>query len=118
MNKSRRNSTARKIYVLLLAFLTVFSSLGGSLGPLGVRTVYAESNVITTAEEFADMEPGGDYELGADITITAPYAEEFSGTFDGKGHTVTLNGSANGVFRQIGNGGCISNLAAAGTVSG
>lgn len=46
---------------------------------------------IGTAEAFAAMEPGGNYQLTADITVTAPYAEDFSGTFDGNGHTVTLN---------------------------
>ena len=40
---------------------------------------------IGTAEEFAAMEPSGNYQLTADITVTAPYANDFadfSGTFD------------------------------------
>ena len=45
---------------------------------------------VSSAEEFAKMNPNGSYTLAADITITAPYAEDFSGTFDGAGHTVTL----------------------------
>ena len=45
---------------------------------------------IGTAEAFAAMEPGGNYQLTADIIVTAPYASDFSGTFDGNGHTVTL----------------------------
>lgn len=45
---------------------------------------------VSSAEEFAKMKPNGSYTLAADITITAPYAEDFSGTFDGAGHTVTL----------------------------
>ena len=56
---------------------------------------------IKTAEEFAAMEPDGEYYLDADITlgatwnggkeITATYAENvaFSGIIDGKGHTIT-----------------------------
>lgn len=45
---------------------------------------------IGTAEAFAAMKPGGNYQLTADITVTAPYAKDFTGTFDGNGHTVTL----------------------------
>ena len=36
------------------------------------------------------MQPDGTYRLTADITVTKPYANEFTGTFDGNGHTVTL----------------------------
>ena len=66
---------------------------------------------IGTAEAFAAMEPGGNYQLTADITVTAPYANEFtdfSGTFDGNGHTVTLNITANtnyvGLFSKLAGG--------------
>lgn len=51
---------------------------------------------IGTAEAFAAMEPDGNYQLTADITVTAPYGNDitgftgFTGTFDGNGHTVTL----------------------------
>lgn len=45
---------------------------------------------VSSAADFAAMEPDGSYTLAADITITAPYTEAFSGTFDGAGHTVTL----------------------------
>lgn len=80
---------------------------------------------IGTAEAFAAMEPGGNYQLTADITVTAPYANDFadfSGTFDGNGHTVTLNitsGSANtGLFKKLVGGATVKNVTTAGTVSG
>ena len=60
---------------------------------------------ITSAEEFATMPASGDYILKADIIITAPYGNNFSGTFDGDGHTVTLDikGTANyvGMFKNL-----------------
>lgn len=44
---------------------------------------------VVSAEDFAAMDPEGYYVLEADITISATYAEDFIGTFDGNGHTVT-----------------------------
>lgn len=79
---------------------------------------------IGTAEEFAAMEPGGNYQLTADITVTAPYANEFtdfSGTFDGNGHTVTLNITAStpnvGLFSKLAGGAVVRNVITAGSVT-
>ena len=44
---------------------------------------------VKSAEDFAAMKPYGYYVLEADITISSTYAEDFIGTFDGNGHTVT-----------------------------
>lgn len=81
---------------------------------------------IGTAEEFAAMEPSGNYQLTADITVTAPYANDFadfSGTFDGNGHTVTLAleneaGECQALFSKIAASGKVQNLGIAGTVTG
>lgn len=79
---------------------------------------------IGTAEEFAAMEPGGNYQLTADITVTAPYANEFtdfSGTFDGNGHTVTLDITAStayvGLFSKLAGGAVVRNVITAGSVT-
>lgn len=76
---------------------------------------------IGTAEAFAAMEPDGNYQLTADIIVTAPYASDFSGTFDGNGHTVTLDiegNSANvGLFRKLGGGATVKNVTVAGQVT-
>lgn len=79
---------------------------------------------IGTAEEFAAMEPGGNYQLTADITVTAPYANEFtdfSGTFDGNGHTVTLDITAStayvGLFSKLAGGAVVKNVITAGSVT-
>lgn len=78
---------------------------------------------IGTAEAFAAMKPGGNYQLTADITVTAPYAKDFTGTFDGNGHTVTLAleneaGECQALFSKIAASGKVQNLGIAGTVTG
>lgn len=77
---------------------------------------------IGTAEAFAAMEPGGNYQLTADITVTAPYAKDyFSGTFDGNGHTVTLDITAStanvGLFSKLAGGAVVKNVITAGSVT-
>lgn len=79
---------------------------------------------IGTAEAFAAMEPDGNYQLTADITVTAPYANEFtdfSGTFDGNGHTVTLDITAStayvGLFSKLAGGAVVRNVITAGSVT-
>lgn len=76
---------------------------------------------IGTAEAFAAMEPGGNYQLTADIIVTAPYASDFSGTFDGNGHTVTLNITAStanvGLFSKLAGGAVVKNVITAGSVT-
>lgn len=80
---------------------------------------------IGTAEAFAAMEPGGNYQLTADITVTAPYANEFtdfSGTFDGNGHTVTLAISGDSdyqaLFAKLAAGAVVKNVTVEGKVTG
>ena len=77
---------------------------------------------IGTAEAFADMDASGNYQLTADITVTEPYAKDFSGTFDGNGHTVTLDITAStpnvGLFSKLAGGAVVKNLKVDGTVSG
>lgn len=80
---------------------------------------------IGTAEAFAAMEPSGNYQLTADITVTAPYANEFtdfSGTFDGNGHTVTLAISGDSdyqaLFAKLAAGAVVKNVTVEGKVTG
>lgn len=76
---------------------------------------------IGTAEAFAAMEAGGNYQLTADITVRAPYAKDFTGTFDGNGHTVTLNITAStanvGLFSTLAGGAVVKNVITAGSIS-
>lgn len=77
---------------------------------------------IGTAEEFAAMDASGSYTLTADIIVTAPYANEFTGTFDGNGHTVTLAISGDSdyqaLFAKLAAGAVVKNVMVDGEVTG
>lgn len=77
---------------------------------------------IGTAEAFAEMDASGSYTLTKDIIVTEPYASDFSGTFDGNGHTVTLKITANtnyvGLFKTLSDGAVVKNVTVEGTVTG
>lgn len=78
---------------------------------------------IGTAEAFAEMDASGSYTLTKDIIVTEPYAKDFTGTFDGNGHTVTLAleneaGECQALFSKIAASGKVQNLGIAGTVTG
>ena len=77
---------------------------------------------IGTAEKFAEMQPDGSYRLTADITVKEPYDKDFTGTFDGNGHTVTLDittaeSSNVGLFASLASGAVIRNVTTAGSIS-
>lgn len=76
---------------------------------------------VSSAEEFAAMDASGSYTLTEDITVTEPYANEFTGTFDGNGHTVTLNITANtnyvGLFSKLAGGAVVKNVITVGSVT-
>lgn len=77
---------------------------------------------INDADDFKNMVVGGSYKLAADITVTEPYANDFSGTFNGDGHTVTLDITAStanvGLFSKLADGAVVRNVKVDGTVSG
>lgn len=88
----------------------------------GVALALAEGTV-SSAEEFAAMDASGSYTLTKDIIVTEPYANEFTGTFDGNGHTVTLaidqpSKDNIGLFSKISSTATIKNVTVDGTVTG
>ena len=87
----------------------------------GAALALAEGTV-SSAKDFAEMEPGGNYQLTADITVTAPYAKDFTGTFDGNGHTVTLAISGDSdyqaLFAKLAAGAVVKNVTVEGKVTG
>lgn len=87
----------------------------------GAALALAEGTV-SSAKEFAAMDASGSYTLTKDIIVTEPYASDFSGTFDGNGHTVTLNITAKtnyvGLFKTLAGGAVVKNVKVDGTVSG
>lgn len=101
---------------------TPASQMARSGGAAPMLAVAGAVQNIGTAEAFAAMEPGGNYQLTADITVTAPYANDFTGTFDGDGHTVTLEITAKtnyvGLFKTLAGGAVVKNVITAGSISG
>ncbi len=73
------------ISILLVAMMVV------SLVVVGVNAETPEGTAVNNAAEFAAMAADGKYYLAADITLDATYANEFTGTFDGNGKTVTTS---------------------------
>lgn len=77
---------------------------------------------INDAGGFRDMDASGSYKLTADITVTEPYAYDFSGTFDGDGHTVTLAISGDSdyqaLFAKLAAGAVVKNVMVDGEVTG
>ena len=114
-----KNSYFKRTLVVLMAIMMVFTCMPNGMWG-GAETAWADTGVteISTADGFYDMDANGSYKLTADITITASYDQEFSGTFDGDGHTVTLEKTINGVFVSTAASAVIQNLAVEGTVSG
>ncbi|MCQ2353967.1 MAG: hypothetical protein MJ102_02555 [Clostridia bacterium] len=90
----------RKTLSVILSVLMILSMI--CVGAFAAET---EAVAITSAEDFAKMDPDGNYYLDADISISASYdadpaadgktdlekAKGFKGTFDGKGHTITID---------------------------
>ena len=77
---------------------------------------------INDADGFRDMDASGSYTLTADIIVTAPYAKDFTGTFDGNGHTVTLAISGDSdyqaLFAKLAAGAVVKNVMVDGEVTG
>ncbi len=82
---------------------------------------YAAPIEISDEAGFLKMAASGSYRLTTDIKVNTPYASKFSGTFDGGGHTITLNlnvtsGNA-GLFAELVSGATIQNLNLTGSVT-
>lgn len=119
MEKIKHNRFS-KVLVLLMAVMMVLTMMPNGMWG-GAETAWADADIATpinSAEEFAAMQADGNYKLTTNINITEPYANVFTGTFDGGGHTVTLDGTTNGVFVSTAASATIQNLAVKGTVSG
>lgn len=115
MQKEEEKMKKRVISLLLALVLAV------SLLPTTAWAAEAPK-AINSADDFKNMSSGGNYILEQDITVKEPYANDFSGTFDGNGHTITLNITAdyaanNGLFKQLVGGATVKNLRLTGSVT-
>lgn len=92
------------------------------------NTVPAENEETQEQQEPAPETPvsrsarSGSYTLTKDIIVTEPYASDFSGTFDGNGHTVTLAISGDSdyqaLFAKLAAGAVVKNVTVEGKVTG
>ncbi len=115
MQKEEEKMKKRVISLLLALVL--------ALGLLPTAAFAAdEPTAINSATDFKNMKPNGKYILKQDITVKEPYASDFFGTFDGAGHTITLEITASspntGLFSKVGEDGTVKNVITAGSVKG
>lgn len=99
---------------LLMALIMVVSLLPTAVWAAGETDDWG---TVDSPETFAAMTADGKYKLTKDITVSAPYASNFTGTFDGDGHTITVTIKGNGLFATT-NGATIQNLKVDGSVTG
>lgn len=89
---------------------------------IGGTALALAEGTVSSAKEFAAMDASGSYTLTKDIIVTEPYASDFSGAFDGNGHTVTLDITAStanvGLFSKLAGGAVVKNVITAGSISG
>ncbi|MCQ2354813.1 MAG: hypothetical protein MJ102_06900 [Clostridia bacterium] len=71
--------------------------------------------VITDAEGFLAMDPAGSYELANDITLDESYASTFTGSFDGKGYSVTTTVP---MFAELGTNANVHDFTVEGEIAG
>jgi len=119
-----RNSFKGKIIAVAVIALAALSSwAGASWINQEAKPVAATSYSIASASDFAtyfnnsSAHAADSFELTADISIgNLNYyginSAQFTGTFNGNGHTitVTLNAANSGLFYQIGSTGTVNNL--------
>ncbi len=104
-----KGSIMKKIISIILCAVMVLSMFGiisVSAAPTGTA--------INSEAEFAAMTADGVYYLNSDITVSASYAGEFKGTFDGNGKTITANNVP--LFETF--SGKVSNLTITGDITG
>lgn len=97
-NIIQKNKEVNRIPNIAISLALIFSTFFAIFTTN--ENVSADSSIITTAEELSDMRNNlaGNYELGSDIDLAdldwegigGPFNdEEFTGSFDGKGYTIS-----------------------------
>ena len=89
--------------------------LGASAEDLTIASSADWENFAQNCAVYADA----NVTLGADVSVTTTFPTDFAGTFDGQGHTLTLEPSSPlnfAPFTGTGEGAVIRNLKVAGTV--
>ena len=100
-----RTTKTTKLLAIALSLLMLLTMI-----PLSVSADETTGTILDVAQNDGN----GNYYLTGDVTVTATYADEFTGTFDGKGYTVTTSVP---LFNKV-NGATIKNLTVEGAVTG
>ena len=100
-----RTTKTTKLLAIALSLLMLLTMI-----PLSVSADETTGTILDVAQNDGN----GNYYLTGDVTVTATYVDEFTGTFDGKGYTVTTSVP---LFTKV-NGATIKNLTVEGTVTG
>lgn len=122
----------RRIMAMLLSLALCLSLLPGvTLADEAVAAADGDATVIGSQEAFDALFAdggsrealAGNYTLKTNISVSTPIGNSttpFTGTFDGDGHTITLNITGDDYQALFGylNGGTVKNLTVAGSVSG
>ncbi len=124
MCKGKRKAVSKMTAVLLTLMMAVtFIPTHAFASQTQAQAGTADDPIlINSAEDFAAMSSentGMFFKLNADITVTEPYASDFSGTFDGNNHVVTLGieGSTNtALFKNLTSGATVENVITEGSV--
>ena len=95
----------------VLAPITASAAEEGAVGSVAAD-YKPEGTAVSTAEEFAKMDAAGKYYLAADITVSETYTNDFTGVFDGNGHTITTSTT---LFDKV--NGTVKNLTVSGAVT-
>ncbi len=88
MTENLKGKQIMKKIISMILSLSMILAIAATMG-LSVAAA-PEGTAIKSAADFAAMAADGKYYLDADITIEATYANEFTGSFDGNGKTVTV----------------------------
>ena len=94
--------TGKRLFAVLLTI-----ALCLSLFPV-MASAEDDAVSITSLSEITNL--SGSYKLSGDITVNEPLSGTFNGTFDGGGHTVTINISGNGMFAALGANAVVKNF--------
>ena len=120
----------RRIMAMLLSLALCLSLLPGVV-LADEATAAADATVINSQGAFdalfanggSEDALAGNYTLGTDISVSTPIGNSrtpFTGTFDGDGHTITLNITGDNYQALFGYvvGGTVKNLTVKGSVNG
>lgn len=97
----------------LVSLLVIVTMMLTAMIAIIPASAASDGTLIDGNIAVSNMTADGNYYLDGDIEISSGFSGEFKGTFDGKGHTVTITGGGP-LFKNV-KGATIKNVTVAGT---